>query len=69
MQQLALLGLVNRRLEKTPVALLGALSGHPDYRNDLILQLRTAAGRIESSSPLATGISEMSSRDFWIEWQ
>jgi len=69
MQKLVLISLVNRRLHKTPFGLLIAFSGHPDYRNDLILQVREIAGQEQQSVKLKSNLTEQSSYDYWIEWQ
>ena len=69
MQKLVLLNLVNRRLHKTPLGLLIASSGHPDYRNDLVLQVRAIAGEEQHSVKLKSNLTEQSSYDYWIDWQ
>jgi hypothetical protein len=69
MQKLVLLNLVNRRLHKTPLGLLIASSGHPDYRNDLVLQVRAITGEQQHSVKLKSNLTEQSSYDYWIDWQ
>jgi len=69
MQELALINLVNRRLHKTPKGLLESFSGHPDYRNDLVLQLLVIASQERHSVQLKSNLTEQSSYDYWIEWQ
>jgi hypothetical protein len=69
MRQPAALELVNRRLHKTPFGLLIALSGHPDYRNDLVLRVYTVGGREQLSVALKSNLTEQSLYDYWIEWK
>jgi hypothetical protein len=69
LQQLVALELVNRRLHKTPLGLLIAFSGHPDYRNDLVLRLYGIAGHEQGSVALKSNLTEQSSYDYWIEWK
>jgi hypothetical protein len=66
MQRLALLNLVNRRLHKTPLGLLIAFSGHPDFRNDLVLEVRDVSGAEQRSVKLKSNLTEQSSYDYWL---
>jgi hypothetical protein len=68
MQTLALMTLVNRRLYKTPKGLVAAWAGHPDYRNDLILETRTIATQEQQFVPLKSNLDEQTPSDYWIEW-
>ena len=69
LQQVVALELVNRRLHKSPLGLLIAFSGHPDYRNDLVLRLYDIAGHEQASVALKSNLTEQSSYDYWIEWK
>jgi WD40 repeat protein len=66
--RLASLELVNRRLHKTPFGLLIAFSGHPDFRNDLVLRVYGVTGDATAPLQLKQDLTEQSSYDYWIEW-
>jgi len=68
-ERLASLELVNRRLHKTPFGELSALSGHPDYRNDVVLRMYDIAGGASAPLQLKLNVTEQMNFDFWIEWQ
>jgi WD40 repeat protein len=68
MRSLAVVALVRRRLHKTPVGVLEAFSGHPDFRNDLIFQVRDLANQEQPPIPLKSNLSEQNSFQYWIDW-
>jgi WD40 repeat protein len=68
MRTLALITLVNRRLYKTPKGLVAAWAGHPDFRNDLILEIQTIATQEQKFVPLKSNLDEQIPSDYWIEW-
>lgn len=67
--QVVALGLVNRRMDKNPLALLAAASGHPIFRNDAVLFVCGADGGGAFSVPLQNGIAEPASPHFRIDWK
>jgi WD40 repeat protein len=69
MREIVIMALVNRRLHKSPIGLLAAFSGHPDFRNDLVLQVRSIGKDPVRSVPLESNLTEQSSYDYWIDWQ
>jgi hypothetical protein len=68
MRNIAVVALVRRRLHKTPVGVLEAFSGHPDFRNDLIFQVRDLANHEQRPIPLKSNLSEQNSFQYWIDW-
>lgn len=68
-RRLAAFGFVNRRMNKTPLGLLGAAAGHPEYRNDGVLSVYRIGDERHFSVVLKRGISEMSSPNIEIEWK
>jgi hypothetical protein len=69
MREMVLMTLANRRLHKSPIGLLAAFSGHPDFRNDLVLQVRSIGNNQLRSIPLESNLTEQSSYDYWIDFQ
>jgi len=69
MREMVLMALVNRRLHKSTIGLLAAFSGHPDFRNDLVLQVRSIGNDQVRSIPLESNLTEQSLYDYWIDWQ
>jgi len=69
MRQFAILDLVGRRLHMSPLGLLGALSGHPDFRNDLVLRVMDLTDRGQRSAVLQSNLTEQSSYEYRIEWR
>jgi len=67
-KQLASLELANRRLHKSPIGLLAASSGHPDFRNDLVLNVYRLEGGVTAPLKLERNLTEQSNYDYWIEW-
>ncbi|MBS0379918.1 MAG: hypothetical protein JSS29_15670 [Proteobacteria bacterium] len=68
-QRLATLELANRRLHKTPLGLLAGLSGHPDFRNDLVLREYGIDGGVSAPLVLERNLTEQSNYDYWIQWR
>ena len=68
-RRLAAFGLINRRLNKTPLGLLGAAAGHPEFRNDGVLNVYGIPNERDFSVILKRGISEMSSPNIAFEWK
>jgi hypothetical protein len=64
----AVVALMRRRLHKTPVGVLEAFSGHPDFRNDLIFQVRDLANHEQRPISLKSNLSEQNSFQYWIDW-
>src|SRR6266851_966254 len=56
-QRIAAFGLHNRRMNKTPVGLLAALAGHPEFRNDVVLHVHRIVGDEGFSLELKRGVS------------
>jgi hypothetical protein len=67
-QRLAAFGLVNRRMNKSPLGLLGAAAGHPEFRNDGALNVYTLGDQKHFSVLLKRGISEWGSPNIELEW-
>jgi len=62
-------GLANRRMDKNPLALLGASAGHPAFSNDGVLFVCEADRDEAYSVPLKRGISEPSMLGAKVEWK
>ena len=69
MQRIAAFGFVNRRMNKTPLGLLWAAAGHPEFRNDGVLNVYRIGDDRRFSVVLKRGISEMGSANIEIEWK
>ena len=69
MQQIAAFGFQNRRMNKSPLGLLFAAAGHPEFRNDGVIEIYILMDENRWSLPLAFGITEMSSPSVEIEWK
>lgn len=69
MQQIAAFAFQNRRMNVSPLGLLFAAAGHPEFRNDGAIELYTVNDEKRWSIPLTRGISEMSSPRIEIEWK
>lgn len=69
MQRIAAFGFVNRRMNKTPLGLLWAAAGHPEFRNDGVLSVYRIGDDRRFSVVLKRGISEMGSANIEIEWK
>jgi len=68
-RQLATFGFVNRRMNKSPLGLLGAAAGHPEFRNDGQLSVYTMGQEEHLAVVLKRGISEMGSPNIELEWK
>ena len=66
---IALLGMVNRRMDINPFALLGAIAGHPSFRNDAVLIAFATEAEGAITLTVERGVSEMESAPFRIEWK
>lgn len=69
MQRIAAFGLHDRRMNKTPLGLLAALAGHPEFRNDGILTVYRLRDEARLSLVLKRGMSEWGSPNIEIEWK
>jgi hypothetical protein len=69
MQRIAAFGFQNRRMNMSPLGLLFAAAGHPEFRNDGVLELYALYDDKRWSLLLTRGISEMSSPNVEIEWK
>src|SRR5208282_1360126 len=69
MKKMAVLDLVDRRLHKSPLGLLEAFAGHPDFRNDLELKVMSILGKERQSIPLTVNLTEQSSYEYGIQWE
>jgi dipeptidyl aminopeptidase/acylaminoacyl peptidase len=69
MERIAVFGFHNRRMNKTPLGLLGAVAGHPEFRNDGILTVYRLGDEAGLSLVLKRGISEWGSPNVEIEWK
>lgn len=69
MRTLALITRVNRRLYKTPKGLVAAWAGHPDYRNDVILEFLTIATQQQKFVRLKSNQDEQIPSDCRLEWR
>jgi hypothetical protein len=69
MRKMAVLDLVGRRLHKSPLGLLEAFAGHPDFRNDLVLRVTNVTGKERLSIPLTGNLTEQSSYEYGIQWE
>jgi len=69
MRKMVILDLVGRRLHVSPLGLLGALSGHPDFRNDLVLRVTNLTDNENRSVVLTSNLTEQSSYKYGIQWK
>ena len=69
MRKMAILDLVGRRLKKSPLGLLAAFSGHPDFRNDLVLRVTSITGKENKTLALTSNLTEQSSYQYEIQWK
>ena len=69
MRRIAAFGFENRRMNISPLGLLFAAAGHPEFRNDGVLELYALTDENRWSLTLNRGISEMSSPNVEIEWK
>ena len=69
MQRVAAFGLHNRRMNKTPLGLLAAGAGHPEFRNDGIVTVYGLSDETRLSLVLKRDISEWGSPAVEIEWK
>lgn len=69
MQHIAAFSFQNRRMNKTPLGLLGAAAGHPEFRNDGVLDVYSVSDEKRVSLVLKRGVSEMSSPNIEFEWK
>ena len=68
-QQIAAFGTHNRRMNKTPLGLLAAMAGHPEFRNDGVLHVYAMASDRHFSVELKRAMSEWGSAQIRIEWK
>ena len=68
MRKMVILDLVGRRLHVSPVGLLGAFSGHPDFRNDLV-RVTSLTDNENRSVVLTSNLTEQSSYQYGIQWK
>jgi hypothetical protein len=69
MRKIAILDLVGRRLHASPLGLLGAFSGHPDFRNDLVLRVTSLTDKESRSVVLTSNLTEQSFYQYGIQWK
>jgi hypothetical protein len=69
MRKMVILDLVGRRLHVSPLGLLGVFSGHPDFRNDLVLRVINLADNENRSVLLTSNLTEQSSYEYGIQWK
>jgi WD40 repeat protein len=69
MRKMVILDLVGRRLHVSPLGLLAAFSGHPDFRNDLVLRVTNLADNENRSVVLTSNLTEQSSYEYGIQWK
>jgi WD40 repeat protein len=69
MRKMVILDLVGRRLHVSPLGLLGAFSGHPDFRNDLVLRVTNLTDNENRSVVLTSNLTEQSSYEYGIQWK
>lgn len=69
MQRIAAFGYQNRRMNMSPLGLLFAAAGHPEFRNDGVLEVYALNDENRWSLLLSRGISEISSANVDIEWK
>lgn len=69
MQRIAAFGLHNRRMNKTPLGLLGAVAGHPEFRSDGVLTVYRFGDDASFSVVLRREISEWSTPNIEVEWK
>ena len=69
MRKMVILDLVGRRLHVSPLGLVGAFSGHPDFRNDLVLRVTSLTDNENRSVVLTSNLTEQSSYEYGIEWK
>jgi len=69
MRRMVILDLVGRRLHASPLGLLEAFSGHPDFRNDLVLRVTSFTDKENRSVVLTSNLTEQSSYQYGIQWK
>lgn len=68
LQNIASIAEIDRRIRKTPLALLWAFSGHPDYLDDVTLEIRSVSSKNRKVVLLRPNQSEQTLLACWIEW-
>jgi len=69
MRNMVIMDLVGRRLHVSPLGLLGAFSGHPDFRNDLVLRVTSLTDNVNRLVVLTSNLTEQSSYEYGLEWK